>query len=293
MRPSRAARPGLALIALAVIVVITAAWWALALWPSTETLPDWLSRTRAACFGARPGELPDVAGWILLIGEPLGMVGVLCAIWSRELISDLNRLRAQLGWRLFGSSLAIVVIVSLGVFGVRFARAYAMSHASTAPGTRVLSRPHVEVPGMTLIDQSGRRVSFADFRGHPVLLTFAFGHCTTVCPTLVADLLAARRAADREDVRLVVVTLDPWRDTPDRLPSLAEHWDLRPNDHVLSGGVAEVEETLARFGVGRTRDEMTGVVQHGATIMLVDDRGQIAWRLDGWWGDIRALLARS
>ena len=292
MQP-RSGRPGLALIALAAILVITAAWWALALWPASAALPEWVSRTRAACFGAQPNGLPDAAGWILLVGEPLGMIGVLVAVWSRELVSDLNRLCARPGWRLVGSSLAIVVIASLGIFGVKVARAYATSRSSIVTGPSVLTRPRIEVPSNALVDQSGRRVSFAEFRGQPVLLTFAFGHCTTVCPTLVTDLLAARRTARRQDVRLVVVTIDPWRDTADRLPSLAAHWDLAPGDHILSGSVAEVEATLAMLGIGLTRDEMTGAVEHGATVMFVDARGKVAWRLDGWWGGIGALLGRS
>jgi len=47
------------------------------------------------------------------------------------------------------------------------------------------------------------------------------------------------------------------------------------------------------LGIGRTRDEMTGAVEHGATVMLVDARGKVAWRLDGWWGGIGELLGRS
>jgi protein SCO1/2 len=286
----RARRPGFALIALLVIVAVTAAWWALALWPVNATLPEWLSRTRAACFGARPGGLPDAAGWILLVGEPTGMIGVLVAIWSRELVSDLNRVRAHAGWRLFGAGFAIVVVTLIGIFGVSVARAFPTSRGSRAAGPSVLSRPHARVPDTALIDQSGRRVSFADFRGHPVLLTFAFGHCTMVCPTLVTDLLAARRAARRPDVRLVVVTLDPWRDTADRLPSLATDWSLAKGDHVLSGSVADIDTLLAALAVGRARDEMTGGVEHGTTVMLVDERGSIAWRLDGWWGTVGDLL---
>ena len=292
LTPHRAAYPGLALIALLVIVAITVAWWALALWPASATLPDWVSRTRAACFGAQPGELPDAAGWILLIGEPVGMAGILVAIWSRELVSDVQQLRARLRWRLLGSSAAIVVIVALGIFGARVVRAYATRRGSMATGATVLSRPRVEVPDMALIDQSGRRVSLADFRGHPVLLTFAFGHCTTVCPTLVTDLLAARRTVNRDDVRLVVVTLDPWRDTPERLPSLVEHWGLVPGDHVLSGSVPDVDAVLTALGIGRVRNETSGGIEHGATVMLVDERGMIAWRLDGWWGRVGDLLSR-
>jgi cytochrome oxidase Cu insertion factor (SCO1/SenC/PrrC family) len=291
IRP-RAGRPGVALIALVVIVAITAAWWALALWPASAGLPEWLSRTRAACFGAGPGGLPDAGGWILLIGEPAGMAAVLIAIWRRELLVDLKRLRAHREWRLLASGLAIAMIVSCGVFGTRVVRAYASSRGGIAPGPSVLTRPHDDVPRVALIDQSGHRVSLVPLRGQSVLLTFAFGHCTTVCPTLVTDLLAARRAARRQDVRLAVVTLDPWRDTPDRLPSLAAHWDLEPGDHVLSGSVAEVEALLAVLGIGRARDEMTGGVEHGATVMLVDERGRIAWRLDGWWGDVGDLLSR-
>ena len=42
-----------------------------------------------------------------------------------------------------------------------------------------------------------------------VLVTFAFGHCGTVCPTLVHDLLAARARGRHLTLPLVIVTLDP------------------------------------------------------------------------------------
>ena len=78
----------------------------------------------------------------------------------------------------------------------------------------------------------------------------------------------------------------------DRLPYLAEHWSLGPDDRVLSGSVAEVTGALDALGVARWRNETSGVVEHPPTVMLLDQRGRIAWRLDGWWGDIGTLLAR-
>jgi protein SCO1 len=292
MTRPRGGRPGVALIALIAIAAITTAWWALALWPVGAMEPEWLSRTRAACFGAAPGGLPDAGGWILLIGEPVGMVGVLVAIWGQSLKSDLQRLRADPVWRLLASSLAIAMIVAFGVLVERVTRAYGWGSAAGMPVAGLRTRLDVDAPGIELIDQYARRVSFADFRGQPVLLTFAFGHCTTVCPTIVRDILAARRAADRSDVRLVVVTLDPWRDTPDRLQYLATHWALAPGDRVLSGSVTEVEAVLATLGIGRARNETTGDVEHGATVMFLDKRGKIAWRLDGAWTDVGDLLLR-
>ena len=49
-------REAVALGGLAAIVLISAAWWALALWPAGDLPPEWLARTRAVCFGTRPDE---------------------------------------------------------------------------------------------------------------------------------------------------------------------------------------------------------------------------------------------
>ena len=68
--------------ALLLVLVITAAWWALALWPTGAAEPESLLRTRAACFGSTARGLPDARDWVLLIGEPLGMPGVLVVVCS-------------------------------------------------------------------------------------------------------------------------------------------------------------------------------------------------------------------
>jgi protein SCO1 len=287
----RAGRPGLALLTLLAIAAITAAWWALALWPVGASEPEWLLRTRAACFGSAPGGLPDAGGWILLIGEPLGMTGVFLAIWGHPLLDDVRRLRADPVWRIVGANLTIAAIVAFGLLGARVARGYGAGRSVETRDAGVLTRLGIVAPSFTLVDQHDRRVSLGDLRGRPVLLTFAFGHCETVCPTVVGDLMAARRAARRADVRLVVITIDPWRDTPDRLPSLATHWGLGVDDRILSGTIEDVQAALDALGVARARNETTGVVEHPATVMLLDERGTMAWRLDGWWGAVDSLLS--
>lgn len=289
----RAGRPGITLITLVTIFAITAGWWALALWPVGATEPEWLSRTRAACFGAMPGGLPDARGWILLVGEPVGMVTALVAIWGQSLKAELYELRADPFWRAVSSNLAIAAIIGFGLLAERVTRAYDVRRPAVEPAAGVRTRLDVDAPEITLIDQYGRRASLADYRGQPALLTFAFGHCTTVCPLIVKDLIAARRAAGRSDVRLVVITLDPWRDTPDRLPHLATQWELAPGDRVLSGSVGDVDAALTALGIGRARNETTGAVEHGATVMFLSERGRIAWRLDGWWGGGGDLLSRA
>ncbi len=258
----RAGRPGGALVALVVILAITAAWWALALWPAGAAEPEWLSRTRAVCFGAGPGGLPDAGGWILLLGEPAGMIGVLVAVWGDSLRRDLRWIGAQRARKAVASAVVILGLIAAGLLAGRIASAWRRSHGGFA-ATGSPRRVDQALPALSLVDQQGRRVSLAELGGQTTLVTFAFGHCVTVCPVIVSDLRAARRAAHRPDVPLVVVTLDPWRDTPDRLPGLAAHWGLAASDRVLSGSIAEV---------GRPRDRMgnAGRRQRGGSDVLVD-----------------------
>lgn len=289
----RGDRPGAALIALVAILAITAAWWALALWPAGATEPEWLARTRAACFGSAHGGLPDTGGWILLIGEPIGMLGVLLAVWGRSVKRDLLLIRTNRVWRVAGAGIAGLALVGAASLGLRVTRASGVDRSASAAPRGTALRLDLVPPAVVLTDQRGRRTSFADFRGQSVLLTFAFGHCSTVCPAIVNDLRAARHSANRPGVPLVVITLDPWRDTPDRLPTIAEHWGLASGDRVLSGSVAAVEQALDALGIGRRRNETTGDIEHGETAMILNERGRIAWRVDGGSTGVEALLRLS
>ena len=288
---TRPVRPGVASIALLLILVITAAWWALALWPAGAVEPIWLLRTRAACFGSAPGGLPDAGGWILLIGEPIGMLGALLLIWGGALRDDFQRMRSDRHWRRVMVAGVVVLLIGVASAGRRVALASGLGAALPAPPSGTLTRVDIDAAAFRLTDQQGRRISLADFKGRPALLTFAFGHCTTVCPMIVHDLRTARAAADRPEVPLLIISIDPWRDTPAQLPSIASAWELGPEDRVFSGSVAEVVQTLDALGIGRRRDETTGDLFHSGTVMALDNRGHIVWRLDGGWGRATQLLA--
>ena len=287
-----AERPSPALIALLLILAITAAWWALAFWPAGAAEPEWLSRTRAACFGSAPGGLPDAGGWVLLIGEPIGMLGVLAAVWGRSLRRDLERVRAVRRWRLAAVGVAAVTLIGVVSLGVRVERAWARGHPTALGGPGIPMRLDLVPPSTALVDQHGTLVSLSDLHGQSALLTVAFGHCTTVCPTVVNDILRARQTAGRGDMPLIVITLDPWRDSPDRLSSLASHWALASGDRVLSGSVVDVEHVLDVLGIGRRRNESTGDIEHGGTVMLVGSRGHVEWRIDGGGDRIGELLRK-
>ncbi|MBL8962331.1 MAG: SCO family protein [Gemmatimonadetes bacterium] len=279
---------GLAAVALVAIVLITIAWWALALWPVGADAPEWMLRTRFACFGARGSELPHAGGWVLLIGEPIGMVGTLYAVWGDALRRDLTWMR-QHAWGVVTLAVLVAMTGTGMVLAVgRVAGALATGAERIDVPAQVFDAGKREMaPALRLVDQSGSLFELASLRGQPVVVTFAFGHCETMCPTLVRDVLNARLAAGSQ-VPVIVVTVDPWRDVPERLPHIATAWGLATRDRVLSGAVDDVTTALDAWGVRIVRDEATGDVGHPAVVVLVDAEGRIEARLGS---DVSGLVA--
>lgn len=294
MSESARQRPGLALTALAAILVITAAWWALALWPLAPAAPQWLLTTRAVCFGATADSLPHAGGWLLLIGEPIGMLAALMIVWGRELRRDFAQLHTRALGRLVTTAVVVACVVGVAATARRVAAATGASGGEPfAVSTPLGERRHDAPPPLALIDQQGRRTTLDAFRGRWLIVTFAFGHCDAICPLIVHDVLRARVDEGTPHVPLAVVTLDPWRDTPDRLAAIAAAWGLGTDDRMLSGTIEEVNETLDAWGVPRTRNPDTGEITHPGVIVVLDPAGRVAWRIEGATHRVREALERS
>lgn len=285
------------LVALGAIVVVTVAWWALALWPVRGAAPEWLARTRAACFGIYDNGLPDAGGWVALIGSPLGMIAVLFAGWRRDVIAGLRAVWRSRDARLALGAMGLAGLLGVVSLGIRASGGSSHEEFFNAhPAAAEQRRLDRTAPPLELVDQTGTVITLDRFRGRPVLLTFAYAHCETVCPLLVHDVLGAQaelRETDPERAPAgVIVTLDPWRDTPSRLPAIAEAWGLGEDAHVLGGEVADVEATLDAWGVSRRRDTRTGDVTHPALVYVLDGDGRIAFAANGGVASLVELVRR-
>ncbi|MCC7196090.1 MAG: SCO family protein [Gemmatimonadaceae bacterium] len=301
-------RQRMAVAALAVILAITGAWWMLALWPTSSAAPEWVERTRLACFGAAPGGLPNSGGWLVMIGQPLGMIIVLVAAWGGDLRAGVARMTRHVsGQMAVGAVLAGIVAGVAGV-AVRVSNADARPFiaSTTEQLAAALTRVNDTVPTMRLADQHGNVLDLAAFRGKPVLVSFAFAHCETVCPLLVMDMLdaqkriraeAARVSPDATEAELdavtpevVVVTIDPFRDTPSRLPTIAKAWEFGKHAHVLSGPVDEVDLVLNAWRVPRVRNEATGDYTHPVMVYVIGRSGRIQFVTPGGADVITAAI---
>lgn len=262
---------------------ITAGWWALAFAPLPAP-PAWLERTRAVCFGTLPNGLPEAWGWMLLVLAPLSILTFLVAVWGRDLADGLAALaRRATGWLLLAPLCLLLAGGGLWVGG----RVAAAARLASLPGDSEAEplpdfypRGTEPAPALPLVDQHGARFELQSLAGRPVFLTFAYGHCQIVCPALVHRLRAALAAYPGAPPPLVVVTLDPWRDTPAALPGVARGWklDALPGARVLSGPVEQVTGILRAYGIGSSRDEKTGDITHPGLILVLDGQGRIAYR---------------
>jgi len=274
-RPTFSTGERAALVALSFLLGITVLWWSFALWPSGAESNSLLLRAREVCFGTSETGLPDSRGWMLLIGQPIVMGIAISVVWRESVGGALIGLVAR-GWGR-AALLGAVVLLGGGALLASLRVDQALEAATLQAwnanpvGVAALDRP---LPEFSLVDQHGTRQGPEGLHGRPTLVTFAFGHCETLCPIVVQT---ANRVRDRFDAgsapRVVVVTVDPWRDTPARLPALTQQWHLGPDDLALSGEVAEVESALREFGVGTSRNMSTGEIVHPARVFVVDAEG--------------------
>jgi len=271
-----------AVAALGAIVAITASWWALALWPVDSAAPEWFLRTREVCFGSTTDRLPNAGGWVLLVGQPIGMIALLATVWGTELRAGLALAMARVTGQLAVGVVSALLVAGLGSVVV-LVRTAGLEPYPVNPGEVAarLTRVNDVTPPLALTDQSGREVTLESYRGRPVLVAFAFAHCQTVCPLVVADVLAARRQLGSDPPDALIVTLDPWRDTPSRLASIAEQWDLDGGAHVLSGAPDDVERTLNGWRVPRVRNPQTGDISHPSIVYVIGGDGRIAYVVSG------------
>lgn len=124
-----------------------------------------------------------------------------------------------------------------------------------------------------LVDQQGREVTEADFAGGLTLLYFGYSFCPDLCPTALLTMVDAReRLAEPGRVRPVFVSVDPARDTPERLSDYMAAFG--PDFVGLSGPKRELDRLSRRFGVVyRLRTDVDPEfypVDHSSRLYLMD-----------------------
>jgi len=132
---------------------------------------------------------------------------------------------------------------------------------------------------LRLTGADGRPVPAERLRGHPVVAGMFFASCPSVCPLLIRDLkrmVAALPAPARADLRVLLISLDPARDTPEVLAYLLRSHGLDPTRWVLA--VPSDDESVRAFATAlgiRYRATPDGQFEHTRRVALLDADGGV------------------
>lgn len=139
--------------------------------------------------------------------------------------------------------------------------------------------PPAPAPDFVLDSTRGDLFRLSEQRGKYVLLYFGYTFCPDVCPTTLYDLsrLTQSFAGRSADIQVVMVTVDPQRDTLDKLGPYVTTFDSQFLG--LSGEAATLEAVWQAYGVYRAENQVEGasgyLVDHTARVYLIDPQGNL------------------
>lgn len=143
-------------------------------------------------------------------------------------------------------------------------------------------QPVQPAPDFSLIDQEGRTWRLSDHKGGVVVMYFGYTYCPDVCPTTLGDFKRIQTALGEkaDEVWFVLITVDPERDTPERLGKYISFFS--PHFVGLTGSVEDLTPVYEAYDiyVEKVYPEDSAadyLVNHTATVFLVDPEGN--WRL--------------
>jgi cytochrome oxidase Cu insertion factor (SCO1/SenC/PrrC family) len=115
------------------------------------------------------------------------------------------------------------------------------------------------VPDFSLVERSGRRVEASNLQGKVWIADFIYTHCTDTCPLQSAQMARLQKEyADVPDLRLVSITVDPARDTPQVLAWYAARFGADPARWLFLTGEKAAIFRLAREGFRLGVEEPAG-----------------------------------
>jgi protein SCO1/2 len=178
-----------------------------------------------------------------------------------------------------GASAALLLVLSSGGSAV-----WAQHAHPPAPGAAPPRSQSVYEASAALVDQRGQPVGLDLFRGHPVLVSMLYASCRDACPLLLADIQRIERELPprvRANLRVLLVSLDPERDTPEVLQALARARGVDESRwRFVRAADPTVREISAVLGI-KYRRMPDGSFNHSSVITLLDASGIIQSRAEG------------
>lgn len=134
-------------------------------------------------------------------------------------------------------------------------------------------------PDFSAQGSDGKELKLSQFRGKLVLLEFGYTSCVDVCPVTLAVLAEAhkRMGALASQLQVVYVTVDPERDTPERMRNYLRNFDA--SFLGATGTPQQMAKVRQDYGISAVRKQIEGskdyVIGHSSYLYFVDRKGSL------------------
>jgi protein SCO1 len=138
-----------------------------------------------------------------------------------------------------------------------------------------------KAPDFTLTNQYGTHTSLSQFRGRVVLLYFGYTHCPDACPMTLSLLKESmeKLGNDRNRVQVLFITVDPERDTAQKLKSYVPYFD---KDCLgLTGSPEEIAKVTKDYDVSYEKEPADAesnagyFMSHSTSVYLINPEGEL------------------
>ena len=152
----------------------------------------------------------------------------------------------------------------------------------SAFGYQFYGIPYLQkIDDFQLTNQDGKKIKFSDFKGKYVMVFFGYTYCPDVCPTTMLRIseVLDELGNDKKYVRALFISVDPERDTPEKLKKFISFYD-KTGKYItgLTGTPEEIKKVAHQFRafykkVPIKNKEVGYLIDHSAYIYLVDPKG--------------------
>ena len=156
------------------------------------------------------------------------------------------------------------------------------------------------IADFSFINTDGKAVTKADLLGKPWIVCFVFTHCALTCPRVTQSMRELQDQLKDYDFRLVSITVDPERDTPEVLKEYGKSRGADFSKWSFLGGDQREIYRLIKGSFKMPVVELLGEKRktgfefiHSNNIMLVDENGVVRGKFDATKGPAMAELRRE
>ena len=183
--------------------------------------------------------------------------------------------RSGIRWTIFGVLVFMAIVVASFVHRVGEPRVMSLAE-SRINGLFLFDTPR-DVGNFSLIDHAGAPFTADRLEGHWTLLFFGFTHCPDICPTTLSDLAELKQqlqGTEADETVVVMLSVDPARDTPERLSQYVPYF--HPDFLGITGAFESILSVTQRLNAPFRKviaSDGSYQMEHSANVALMNPRG--------------------